>query len=175
MNWIRGYWYVVEICTLCTLRWKKKTCTGPVTIWIVFAIKSLFYSYSYPWCWSLLSPSNVQAKANLFVRYFLTVIVFWGSIMCGWMFLLVPVLAQSFSPGYLVFLPLQKSSFQVLNLTQKTSFGNASVKFISFNIYLFYYLKMGTMKNIRQQVSVPQIIIFNHFVFYLRCEDPERN
>ena len=43
------------------------------------------------------------------------------------MFLLVPVLIQRFSPGYLVFLPPQKSSFQVLNLTQKTSFRYASV------------------------------------------------
>ena len=118
MNWIQGYWYVVEICTLCTLRWKKKTCTGPVTIWIVFAINSL-YSYS---CHSLVY------KLRLICLWGIrTVISFWGSILCGLMFLLVPVLTQRFSPGYLVFLPPQKSSFQVLNLTQKTSFRYASM------------------------------------------------
>ena len=118
MNWIQGYWYVVEICTLCTLRWKKKTCTGPVTIWIVFAINSL-YTYS---CHSLVYKLRLICLWGI-----CTVISFWGSILCGLMFLLVPVLTQRFSPGYLVFLPPQKSSFQVLNLTQKTSFRYASV------------------------------------------------
>ena len=114
MNWIRGYWYVVEICTLCTLRWKKKTCTGPVTIWIVFAIKSLFYSYSSPWCWSLLSPSNVQAKANLFVRYsychsllginHVWVNVFIGSCPCSKVFSRL----SSFPPSTKIILPSSK-------------------------------------------------------------------
>ena len=174
MNWIQGYWYVVEICTLCTLRWKKKCAQDLLQYELSLQLKVSFTVIAIHGVDHCCHPLMYKLRL-IFLWGILTVIIFWGSIMCGWMFLLVPVLAQRFSPGYLVFLPLQKSSFQVLNLTQKTSFGYASVKFISFNIYLFYYLKMGTMKNIRQQVSVPQIIIFNHFVFYLRCEDPERN